>query len=174
MPQSPPVRVAPIRTPIVAENGQLTPSWQRYFADLTSNWEGGVVDGGGTAGPDLYETRIILGDDALAVGSDVCVNRYQFLLEPGEVITWVEWAITAKTAPTGSSFIVVVRTSTDSGGSWSVLTTVTLPVGTDHQTGSSFALPTSDRGDYLRVDITQVGSAVAGGQIEIVLRGSRA
>ncbi len=79
-----------------------------------------------------------------------------------------DWALRAKTAPTGASLIVDIHKNGTSIFANGALRP-TLTAGTSAATGTVFDLPSFVKGDVFRMDIDQVGSSVPGERIEIQL-----
>ena len=100
---------------------------------------------------------IILSGDA-EVATDVIPSRW-YLPVSG---TFTKIIAYAKTAPTGANLIIDVNLngSTILDGS-----KVTIPASDNDVTVTSFATSTFSAGDYLTVDIDQIGSSVAGADV---------
>ncbi len=73
-----------------------------------------------------------------------------------------------KTAPTGTAVLFEVHLSTDSGGTWNEAVGNNINAGDRVDADvASISISLMDQGDLLRLDITQVGSTVAGADITV-------
>lgn len=98
--------------------------------------------------------------------------------------TFVDLAIKAKTAPTGADARIAIEKSTNEGSTWATIFAapgyVVMPAGDatrlDYVPTTAapvFAADTAGqiaKGDLLRINCLQIGSTVAGKDIEVVLR----
>lgn len=86
-------------------------------------------------------------------------------------VTLVSCYVYVKTAPTGAALIVDILKSTTPNGSYTSVFSATPQISASAFSGSStsFASATLSAGDYLRMDITQVGSTVAGASLTVDL-----
>jgi len=85
--------------------------------------------------------------------------------------------IYVKTAPTGASIIVdIKRSTTGPNGTYTTIFSSTPSISAAAYTGSStsFSISSLSAGDYIRMDITQVGSTIAGAglTVDLNVRGS--
>jgi hypothetical protein len=86
--------------------------------------------------------------------------------------TFLDCTVNAKVAPTGSTATLVIQKSTDQGATWVDVITLVLAAGNvGRQEYSEFTDETAiARGDFLRINCTQIGAGVPGKNIEVVLR----
>jgi len=104
--------------------------------------------------------------------TDILVNRYRIVLEPGQIITLRKCATTAKTGPVGSSFEADILVSTDNGLTWDTIFASGKAVivnGNFKGDETVFAIDILNPDDLLRVDV--VGNDGEAEGIEIVLEG---
>ncbi len=88
----------------------------------------------------------------------------------GAASTLTAGYLTLLTAPTGSSFIVTVSKSTDSGATYPTSETVTLTATNKYV---KWTLTTAfAEGDFMKIEVTQVGSTVAGQDLLFTVTGS--
>lgn len=106
----------------------------------------------------------------LAVGND---QAPWFICSISHGLTLLDTSLAVKTAPTGAAIEIDIQRSTDCGATWSSIysTKPTIPVGS-RGCDESGVLETTYivEGDILRLDITQVGSTVAGADLTVSLR----
>jgi hypothetical protein len=94
------------------------------------------------------------------VGNDLSWNPIS-----AEAMTCVKiWAY-CKTAPTGANLILSIYNVTQVA----VVGTVTITATNQTGNSTSFTTPAIAAGDVLRLDVTQVGSTVAGSDASIIL-----
>jgi hypothetical protein len=86
-------------------------------------------------------------------------------------MTLVSCYIYVKTAPTGAAILIDIKKSTTPNGTFtSIFSSVpTIAIGAYLGSSTSFASPTLAVGDFLRFDITQVGSSVPGDGLTVDL-----
>lgn len=131
--------------------------------DHTDTTEGGALT--------ISYTRQILWfvpDTPLAVGTDLSAT----VVYRGPDITLSRWDMQVKTAPTGASLILDVIRGINS--LWFVFPALrpTITVGLTSNWGTGFDIGTLEDGDTLKLDIDQIGSGVAGGQVTLILEGT--
>lgn len=124
----------------------------KTYADANYAWGGGW----------LRETIQIAGTQL--------VNTILYEGAIGKATTLDAWYLTLLTAPTGSSFIVTVSKSTDSGSTYPTSETVTLTATNKYV---KWILTTAfTEWDFMKIEITQVGSTVAGQDLIFTVTGS--
>ena len=101
----------------------------------------------------------------------VAAGKSRIYLEGDYVVETVRAAV--NTAPTGAALVVDVNRNgttiySDQGGRPSIA------AGTNSATGNNPAVTTLAAGDYLTVDVDQVGSATAGADLTVTVRVRRA
>jgi len=76
-----------------------------------------------------------------------------------------------KTAPTGAAILVDILKASSPNGSYTSILSSPISISASAFVGSttSFAVATLSAGDYLRMDITQIGSTVAGASLTVDL-----
>ena len=81
----------------------------------------------------------------------------------GKATTLEAWYITLLTAPTGSSFVITVSKSTDSGATYPTTETVTLTATNKYV---KWTLTTAfAEGNFIKAEITTIGSTIAGSNL---------
>lgn len=84
-------------------------------------------------------------------------------------------AAIAKTAPTGDSIILDIEKSSDDGATWTSIWNTTpanrvaIAASAREGTQTSFDTTSITAGDYLRIAVDQVGSTVAGADLQVFL-----
>ena len=94
---------------------------------------------------------------------DLTVATGSARLYPPRNLTLSQWEIWAGTAPTGADVVVVVNKN------GAPVETLTLPAGSNYASGVATAVLLTT--DYLTVDVTQVGSTIAGSDLSTRLTG---
>lgn len=80
----------------------------------------------------------------------------------------VDCSAVVKTAPTGAAILFGVHLSTDGGSTWNEAVGNNINAGDRVDADvASISISEMDQGDILRLDITQVGSTVAGADITV-------
>jgi hypothetical protein len=119
--------------------------------------------------------RFIVADNPMSVLDDYMDNHYRVRCNKGEWVELLDLSIQAKVAPIGSDAIFDIMLSLDNAATWNTI--LTSPI---HLTAGSrraqfdvdrLAITKLYRDNLLRFDVKQVGSGVAGGQVETVLKG---
>jgi len=99
-----------------------------------------------------------------AVADDISWNP----ISP-QAVTAVKTWIKCKTAPTGANLIARIYNITQAA----VVGTVTITAGSTTGNSTTYTTPAIAQGDVLRMDITQIGSTIAGADITIILETSQ-
>lgn len=155
-------------------------------------WAAGAGMCGGSSGQLQYNhSGLMTGVANSAVDSNGYIFPQTVLFAlPGSrsvgsnLTTWIPMAragkiakafINAKTAPTGAAFICDILKSTNNGGSFTSIWSITpanriqLAAGSIHATQTAFDTASFAEGDVLRIDIAQVGSGTAGADVTVAL-----
>ena len=104
----------------------------------------------------------------LAVGTDVSAT----VVYRGPDLTLERWDTQVKIAPTGAKLVLDVRRGINS--LWFVYPALRpkVQIGATSQSGTGFDIDVLEDGDTLKLDIIQVGSTIAGGQVTLILTGT--
>jgi hypothetical protein len=118
----------------------------------------------------IYTRQILwyLPDAALATGSDKSAT----IVYRGPDLTLARWDFRAKTAPTGAALIADINVGATSIWATTQANRPTIAAAATSGTGTAFDTTTLSDGDVLTLDIDQIGSTVAGGQITLILEGT--
>lgn len=92
-------------------------------------------------------------------GLFVVTGTQRFYNDTGITLTFIKARLTVGTAPTGSDLIGVFKKN------GTTVATVTITAGTNTGTSTTFSPTTIADGEYLTLDLTQVGSTVAGSDL---------
>lgn len=106
-------------------------------------------------------------DATLATGTDKSAT----IVYRGPTLTLVRWDFRAKTAPTSAAMIADVNVGGTSLWNATQANRPTIAAAATSGTGTSFDTTTLSDGDVLTLDIDQVGSGTAGGQVTLILEG---
>lgn len=128
--------------------------------------------GGGTAagtrtitlgGASAQDAQIIIvdGSSPLEQGNDIADNRYRVVVEQGSQLRLIEWAATLKTP---GAVRIRIMVSSDNGASWASIFPAPGSVEIDGSSagGTTFAVPTLQRGDLLRYDCVEADGSAGG------------
>lgn len=108
--------------------------------------------------------------ETIQIAGTQLVNTILYEGAIGKATTLDAGYLTLLTAPTWSSFIITVSKSTDSWATYPTSETVTLTATNKYVKG---ALTTAFvEGDFLKIEVTQVGSTVAGQNLTFTVTGS--
>jgi len=88
----------------------------------------------------------------------------------GAASTLSAWYITLLTAPTGSSFIISVSKSTDSGATYWTAETITLTATNKYVKGTLTGVYAE--WDFMKIEVTQIWSTVAWSDLLFTVTGS--
>lgn len=123
------------------------------------------------AGSDkLKYTRQILWylpDATLATGSDKSAT----IVYRGPTLTLIRWDLRVKTAPTGADLIADVHLGGTSLWDTTQANRPTIAATATSGTGTAFDTTTLSDGDVLTLDVDQIGSTIAGGQMTLIIEG---
>lgn len=116
-----------------------------------------------------YTRQILwyLGDDPLTTGTDKTAT----VVYRGPDLALIRWDFRAKTAPTGAALIADVHLAGTSLWDTTQANRPTIAISGTSATGTAFDTTTITDGDVLTLDIDQVGSTIAGGQVTLSLEG---
>jgi hypothetical protein len=132
-----------------------------------------LFGGPGTVTKD-FQARFVDGADPLESGSDLMDNHYRVAEDNLLEVNLEEWTAQLKEAPASAVLTVDILRSTDNGTSWASLfpgdQKPSVAVGETRSSGTAFAIPTLNRDDILRYDLTADGVAAG---LEFVLRGKK-
>lgn len=130
---------------------------------------GGDGTGTGDAGPIIGTRQPMwyIPDDPIAIGT----NKSATIVYHGPDLTLAKWDFRAKTAPVGAALIADVNVGDTSLWAANQANRPTIAAGATSGTGTSFDTIALSDGDVLTIDIDQVGSATAGGQVTLILEG---
>jgi len=117
-----------------------------------------------------YTRQILwfLPDATLTTGTDKSAT----IVYRGPDLTLTRWDFRAKTAPTGAALIADVNINGTSLWATTQANRPTIAISATSGTGTSFDTTTISAGDVLTLDVDQVGSTVAGGQVTLILAGT--
>lgn len=117
-----------------------------------------------------YTRQILwyLPDATLATGT----NKSATIVYRGPDLTLVRWDFRAKTAPVDSDMIADVNIAATSLWDATQANRPTIADGDTFATGTDFDTATIEDGDVLTLDVDQIGSGTAGGQVTLILEGT--
>lgn len=117
-----------------------------------------------------YTRQILwyLPDATLATGTDKSAT----IVYRGPDLTLTRWDFRAKTAPTGAALIADVNVAGTSLWNTTQANRPTIAAAATSGTGTAFDTTTLTTGNVLTLDIDQIGSTVAGGQVTLILEGT--
>lgn len=124
----------------------------------------------GGGGDKLKYTRQVLWfipDATLTTGTDKSAT----IVYRGPTLTLIRWDFRAKTAPTGAALIADVNVAGTSLWDSNQGNRPTIAAGQTSGTDTSFDTASLADGDVLTLDVDQIGSTIAGGQITVILEG---
>jgi len=124
---------------------------------------------GGGADKLKYTRQLLwyLPDATLATGSDKSAT----IVYRGPTLSLVCWDFRAKTAPTGADMIADLNLAGTSLWNTTQANRPTIAAAATSGTGTAFDTTSLSDGDVLTLDIDQIGSTLAGGQITLILEG---
>jgi len=124
---------------------------------------------GGGADKLKYTRQVLwfIPDATLTTGTDKSAT----IVYRGPTLTLIRWDFRAKTAPTGAAMIADLNVGGTSLWASNQGNRPTIAAAANSGTGTSFDTASLADGDVLTLDVDQVGSTIAGGQITLILEG---